>query len=412
MASRGDHGAGVTRAMPLFKVLMPSSFQKMRISNELAAHLRGERGDGGAPRRAARVVSPLGKVWDVEVGRDGDGGAFLGRGWAEFAGAHGLGVGWFVVLRHEGGDVLTVKVFDTTCCLKDYGALPPAAARDASHKPQFLRVLLPGFMERMRIPDKFVQHYIVEENLNSNMAIILSPLGKFWRVELEKDQTGVFFKRGWFQFLSFHGISPDDVMLLRYEGNLVFKIKVFGHNGWQKDFEAKNIRIQQNTGDQQEPSTFSRMKCNMKNQRPGEDSENQHETPPCSRKVSRKRKRSGGETEKKSASIYEIGPPSWIKKVINIFILERCLSLAGTFCKSIGLIEESTITLKNSPAGGSSSRSWEVLCHVNQDRNGCCYLLGAGWKGFCHENGLKVGDVCTFNVVQTTLWHVVIDRSS
>ncbi|EAZ30309.1 hypothetical protein OsJ_14356 [Oryza sativa Japonica Group] len=115
----GDH-AGAGAAVGAAKAM-----QLKRISDELAADLLGERGDGGgggggAPRRAARVVSPVGKVWDVEVGRDDDGdggGAFLGRGWAEFAAAHGLGMGWFVVVRHEGGGVLTVKLFDTTCCL-------------------------------------------------------------------------------------------------------------------------------------------------------------------------------------------------------------------------------------------------------------------------------------------------------
>jgi hypothetical protein len=70
------------------------------------------------------VVSPFGKVWRVEVGRDGDG-AFLGRGWAEFLAAHGVDLGWFVVLRHEGGGALTVKVFDTSMCIKEFGA--PAA---------------------------------------------------------------------------------------------------------------------------------------------------------------------------------------------------------------------------------------------------------------------------------------------
>jgi hypothetical protein len=33
----------------------------------------------------SHVVSPFGKVWRVEVGRDGEG-AFLGRGWPVFLG--------------------------------------------------------------------------------------------------------------------------------------------------------------------------------------------------------------------------------------------------------------------------------------------------------------------------------------
>ncbi|KAF2933459.1 hypothetical protein DAI22_04g084500 [Oryza sativa Japonica Group] len=428
----GDHAGagaavGAAKAMQL-KVLMPSSFHKMRISDELAADLLGERGDGGgggggAPRRAARVVSPVGKVWDVEVGRDDDGdggGAFLGRGWAEFAAAHGLGMGWFVVVRHEGGGVLTVKLFDTTCCLWDFGARPAVVttrsgrARDASHKPQFLRVLLPGFMEKMRIPAKFVQHYIAEEHLNIHMASILSPLGKFWRIELEKDELGMFFKGGWLQFLSFHGISPGDVVLLRHEGNLVFKIKVFGINGCKKDLKTKDdITIQQSARNQHETPSFSTRKCN-KNSRFGEDCKNQLQEIPCSIKGSRKK---GRETKrpKKSKSIYEIGPPSWIKKEISNYMLENGnISLPGIFCKSIGLVEETTITLMiNSSRGrssSSSSRSWEVACSVNKNGYGCCNLLPSGWKRFCQANGLLVGDVCTFSVVEATLWHVAIDR--
>jgi hypothetical protein len=36
------------------------------------------------------------------------------------------------------------------------------------------------------------------------------------------------------------------------------------------------------------------------------------------------------------------------------------------------------------------------------------YLLGRGWRQFCQENRLKEGDICIFNVIETTLWNVVI----
>uniref|UniRef100_A0A0E0GZC2 TF-B3 domain-containing protein n=1 Tax=Oryza nivara TaxID=4536 RepID=A0A0E0GZC2_ORYNI len=429
MGSRGDHGGGgggrgAARATQL-KVLVPSSFRKMRICDELAAQLGVGVGGGGAPRAAtARVASPLGKAWDVGVVRDGDGRAFLGRGWAEFAAAHGLGVGWFVVLRHGGGGgVLAVEAFDTTCCLRVFGAPPAEAGRatDTSRKPQFLTVLLPGIMDKMRIPDKFVRDYITGENLNSNMAIILSPLGKSWRVELDKDQSGVFLGGGWLQFLSFHGISRGDVVIFRYEGNLVFKISVFGPNGRQKDFKAKGISIHQGTGEQQEAPSFSRRKCNNKKKsRFGEDDGNQQEMP-CSRKGSgNKGRTSDRETKRmrKTRSVYEIGPRSWIKKEINEYVLERCiLSLARTFCESIGLAEESSIKLMmvdttstQGDQGGSSSsssRSWEVTGRRYKD---ACYLLGAGWRRFCEDNGVRSGDVCVFTVLDTTLWRVDIER--
>ena len=97
-----------------------------RISDELAGCFDAGRG-GGAPGPTALLVSPFGKVWRVEVGRDGDG-AFLGRGWPEFAGACGVDAGWLLVLRHRGRGVLTVKVFDASSCLRELVAQPPAAA--------------------------------------------------------------------------------------------------------------------------------------------------------------------------------------------------------------------------------------------------------------------------------------------
>jgi hypothetical protein len=102
-----------------------------RISDELADCFHAAAGgseEDGAREATALVVSPFGKVWRVEVGRDGEG-AFLGRGWPEFLDAHGIGVGWFVLLRHEGSAALTVRAFDTSFCVKEFAA--PAAGKNS-----------------------------------------------------------------------------------------------------------------------------------------------------------------------------------------------------------------------------------------------------------------------------------------
>ncbi|XP_022683647.1 uncharacterized protein LOC111257816 [Setaria italica] len=41
---------------------------------------------------------------------------------------------------------------------------------------------------------------------------------------------------------------------------------------------------------------------------------------------------------------------------------------------------------------------------------GRSYLLVQGWRLFCQENRLKEGDICTFNVIETTMWDVIITR--
>ena len=94
------------------------------------------------------------------------------------------------------------------------------------------------------LPARFVKDYIRDECLNSQTAIILSPIGKFWHIELKNDQSGIFFTGGWSQFLEFHGICNGDVLLFRYEGNMVFKFKAFGLSGRQKDFRDQSAGIQ------------------------------------------------------------------------------------------------------------------------------------------------------------------------
>ncbi|KAL6851441.1 hypothetical protein ACP4OV_020374 [Aristida adscensionis] len=396
MAPSGDDGAHAMAKQ--LKVIVPPSLHKMRISDELARCFAGAGdGDDGARTPTALVVSPFGKVWRVEVGRDGEC-AFLGRGWAEFLAAHGIGVGWFVVLRHEGGGALTVKAFDTCGCIKEFGS--PAASVMASRsskepfcKPQFIRIIHQRCMEKMIIPAKFVKRYVTEEYLNSAVAIVFSPHGKFWRIELKTDISGMFFSDGWSQFLAFHGISEGDILLLRYEGNMVFKSKVFGLNGCQKDFRNQNIGIQQSIGKQQESSSpIGKRKV---------DNEMS-----CSQE--KKRQKSSmtylNKASSQKGSHYQIGPRPWIKKEISTCALERVLSLSSKFCQMIGFQNASTIVLKTAV---DSTRSWQVCGSIYSK---ACYLMGEGWKSFCQENKLKEGDLCTFNVIETTLWHVVITR--
>uniref|UniRef100_A0ACD5UAG6 Uncharacterized protein n=1 Tax=Avena sativa TaxID=4498 RepID=A0ACD5UAG6_AVESA len=394
MRPPGEQGARRDAAKQL-KVLMPSCFDRLSISDELAGHL--DEGNGGADtaQPTALVVNSFGKVWHVEVGRDG-GGAFLGHGWPEFVDANGFGVGWFLVLRHEGRGVLTVKAFDLTCCLKESRGLQPSTATRSkgygSHKPQFIKVLLPDFMEKMLIPPAFVQRYVSEAQQSSKMAIIASQFGKFRPIEVEEDGHGMFLAGGWPQFLAFHGISEGDVVLFRYEGNMLFKIKVFGLNGCQKNLRGKGAGTQQNSEKQKEAHSYGKHErsSGKEDRRPKGSLSSLNEGP----------------RKKRRFDSFEIGQRPWIKKKISTYMLKKFLSLATTFCDSIGLVGQCTITLKTSM---KSTRCWQVGARRLKTYG---YLGGEIWRSFCMENKIREGDVCTFHIVETALWHVVITRCS
>lgn len=76
-------------------------------------HLDGDR------YNKATLLSPHGKFWHINLHQEGSD-LYLDGGWSDFAKEHDLSTGDFVVFRYEGNMVFTVKVFDVTCCLKEY----------------------------------------------------------------------------------------------------------------------------------------------------------------------------------------------------------------------------------------------------------------------------------------------------
>ncbi|KAG2481645.1 hypothetical protein PVAP13_J386281 [Panicum virgatum] len=378
MASSGGRGAAARKHL---RVLLPFICDSLRIPDELAQEI-------GAGE--AHVVGPpaSGKeVWP-EVGWDGDG-AFLGRGWPEFADACGVEGGWLLVVRHHGRGLLTVKAFDRSCCLREIGAPPAVSAipsgKGSLHKPQFISVLPPKSLEKMLIPTKFVEQCISKENLNSYMTVVLRPPGKIGQIELKMDQSDLFLTGGWPQFLASHGITDANALLLKYEGNMVCTVKVFEHDGCQRGSRNKDIRMEQDMEEQ--PSACT--------QRCGRDRGKNPKGPMTRLNKATLLKK----------SVYEIGngSPSWIKKQINANTLTE-LALATSFCDAIGLREPCMITLKTSMI---STESWQVCGLPRKNKS---YMLKQGWTTFCKENNLMEGDIGTFNIIETTLWHVIITR--
>ncbi|KAF8780706.1 hypothetical protein HU200_001311 [Digitaria exilis] len=368
------------------RLILPFS---QRITDELAADIGVE---------VALVVGPAGgKAWPVEVGEDGDG-AFLGRGWPEFAAAYGAGAVWLLVLRHRGRGVLFAKTFDVTGCLRELGApASPAgttSSKDSTHKPQFIRVLPKDFMQKMLIPAKFVQQHIPKELLDKGTAIVLGPIGKVFSIKLEIGQSGMFFADDWSQFLKFHCITEANALLLRYEGNTVFTVKVYELNGYQRLYKHKENRGQQTIQKQQEISNSS-SKCKRKSNWPSTDRE--------------KRPKGSMTSSKMKSSVtncaYELGPPAWLTKKINTSMMRKHhLTFPAAFCNAIGFQDACMITFKTLL---SSTRSWQVRLLRYKHTS---HQVGSGWRRFCCENKITEGDVCTFNVIDLTLWHVTIVR--
>lgn len=100
-----------------------------------------------------------------------------------------------------------------------------------------------GFVQE--IPPEFLQRYMSKQNLDNAVAVVLGPRGKVCHIGLKIDQLGMFFAEGWAEFLEFNGITKDNARLFRYEGNMVFTVKVFEPDGCQRESKHNDLTIQQ-----------------------------------------------------------------------------------------------------------------------------------------------------------------------
>lgn len=79
--------------------------------------------------------------------------------------------------------------------------------------------------------------------------------------------------------------------------------------------------------------------------------------------------------------------------------------LPQVFCEAIGITKLSNVTLKTSI---SDISSWQV--RVAPYKHSSHHVAWPGWKSFCRDNRINVGDICTINIFETALWQVDITR--
>ncbi|XP_037410491.1 B3 domain-containing protein Os03g0620400-like [Triticum dicoccoides] len=104
-------------AFEFFTILLSNSLKKLRLPGKFATVFDGHEPFEVKLREAGRWH----RLWDVEVVFDAEGHIYLGRVWEQFAGAHDLRLGHFLVLSYDGCHaMLTVKVFDGSMCRRHY----------------------------------------------------------------------------------------------------------------------------------------------------------------------------------------------------------------------------------------------------------------------------------------------------
>ncbi|XBJ10311.1 hypothetical protein VPH35_015200 [Triticum aestivum] len=100
-----------------FEIVIEKSCSRQRLADKFAKMLAGREPLKVKLREAG---SRLRRLWDVLVVFDGEGHMYLGPGWEQFACAHELQLGHFLVFRYDSDAMFTVKMFDNTMCRMYY----------------------------------------------------------------------------------------------------------------------------------------------------------------------------------------------------------------------------------------------------------------------------------------------------
>ncbi|XP_040249933.1 B3 domain-containing protein Os03g0212300-like [Aegilops tauschii subsp. strangulata] len=100
-----------------FEIVIEKSCSRQRLPDKFGKMLAGRE-----PHKVKLQEAGSGcrRLWDVLVVFDGEGHMYLGPGWEQFARAHELQLGHFLVFRYNNDAMFTVKMFDNTMCRMYY----------------------------------------------------------------------------------------------------------------------------------------------------------------------------------------------------------------------------------------------------------------------------------------------------
>ncbi|KAL6600355.1 hypothetical protein ACP70R_045155 [Stipagrostis hirtigluma subsp. patula] len=300
--------------------------------------------------------------------------------------------------------------------------MAPEGNRKA-RRPQFLKVLFAEFMEKMPIPAKFMRRHLAHEH-GRRRATLMGRPGKFWHVDVEPgdgdggdgDGDGACFTAGgWAEFVGANAVAPGSFLVFRYEGNMVFTVKVFDASGCIKEYgdggaatsvepTAPGHQSNRGAGWKSQPTSKIQdtsplpqktRKCNKRKFAYDDDivPEKQSRCPQIPIVENEFAQEQYTQTETHSDIASEAKRSGYEDTLPNI---------GKKFCTRNGLVTNRLMTLKD-----QEGRSWPVNLTLTSDQ----VRMKGGWGHFSGHHGIKVGDQCVFRLTDPNTFTVSINRA-
>ncbi|KAG4403360.1 hypothetical protein GLYMA_01G095166v4 [Glycine max] len=277
----------------------------------------------------------------------------------------------------------------------------------------FFRIIIaPSLQEgKLMLPNKFVEKY--GEGL-PNTLFLKAPNGAEWKLTLEKRDDKMWFQKGWREFAKHHSLDHGHLLLFRYQRTSHFQVHIFDGSGLEIEYPLGKVE--------------GKMTSNyQKNKRPNGEKLEYEFLQPCmgSRKCvkvdntmkpklgcsacasyrqkgQRKTKMTTTEhvTAFDRASYFRPCNPSFLVVIYPSNARSRGpLNFPSKFCKKHIDLRKNRGDINLEVLNG---RVWHARYRIRTAETRRRFELSSGWKTFAEDNNLKVGDVCTFELIPAT----------
>ncbi|TYG75323.1 hypothetical protein ES288_D03G020900v1 [Gossypium darwinii] len=273
-----------------------------------------------------------------------------------------------------------------------------------SNSPHFFKIILQDTIQngKLGVPRKFVKN---QGNSMSSPAMLSVPSGEVWKVELTKCNGKIWFENGWLEFSNHYSLDFGHLLVFRYDGNSNFHdistsrklreksqmpcpqpckmmhstnsaIKTEIECDGKSEFLAQQIRYEGCPARNGDKSTRHRVIQQLK----------PHEKDDALERASKTFK-------SENPFFLVVMQPSYVGLSHS---KGYRLAIPANFVRKHLMKELCSITLCN-----SSGKTWIVTFKNNQiGKKQTSYLL-TGWGTFVHDNNIRVGDACAFELINS-----------
>ncbi|CAA7033023.1 unnamed protein product [Microthlaspi erraticum] len=247
--------------------------------------------------------------------------------------------------------------------------------------PQFFHTLVNGFQTHLTIPADFFSKYVEGKSLEKTTAEVKSDGSDInWKVKMTDRRLG----EGWEEFAVAHELQIGDVVLVRYEGDMVFHVSDLGPN-W--------CELPSNDNDGQDDIGRSLLKKRLYPTTQVDFSSNDDvsdtELLPRKKKV----KKNSPEAEAEAVSSSSSDKSCFVAIVTASNLLSDKLYLPQHFTNLNGL----TRNCRKIVIIDGEERSW--LLDLRFDESSDTFYISQRWRSFCEENSQKAGGFFRFKLV-------------